>query len=363
MKTLRTYVLLEHVGPFFVTLGGLTAVLLVGNIVKFADLVISKGVSLFDILRLMIYLVPFLLSFTVPMACLVAMILAFGRLSSDYELIAMRASGVAPFRLVLPMVMVGLVLSGFMLVVNDRLVPMSHLAFRRQLKAIGMKQPTAYLEAGTFIKDFPPYVIYVYHVEGRRLDNVRIYQPQANGPTRTIIADRGRFEQLPDKRGVQLKLSDGTMDEWDQFHPGAFYKTVFKEYAMNLRSGQEDPSQLRKKLREMTFKELMAERTRLGAEGIDGLPISLELHQKIAGAFAVLIFAIFGLALGLRLHHHERLIAYVWVLGIFMAYYLLNIGMNAIALKGWLSPMAAMWAPNLLGGLISAPLLARAVRH
>src|SRR3989338_6373834 len=80
MRTLRVYVLREHAAPFFVTMGGLTAVLLVGNIIKFAELVVSKGVSPFDILRLMLYLIPYMLTFTVPMACLIAMVLAFVRL-------------------------------------------------------------------------------------------------------------------------------------------------------------------------------------------------------------------------------------------------------------------------------------------
>ena len=230
MRILRTYILQEHLGPFFVTMGGLTAVMLVGNIIKSMELVVAKGVSPFDILRLMIYRIPDMLSFTVPMACLIAMVLAFGRLSADYELIAMRASGVAPIRLVFPIFMVGLVISALLLIVNDRLVPASHLAFRRQLKAIGIKRPTAYLEAGTFIKEFPPYVIFVYQVDGQKLTHVRIYEPQPNGPTRTIIAERGEFIRLPSKRGVQLKLYDGTVDEWDPLRPGSFYKvTLYNE--------------------------------------------------------------------------------------------------------------------------------------
>ena len=363
MKTLRTYILAEHSAPFFVTMGGLTAVLLVGNIIKFADLVISKGVSLFDILRLIIYLIPYMLSFTVPMACLIAMVMAFGRLSTDYELIAMRASGVAPIRLVFPLLLVGSVISASLLVINDRVVPSSHLAFRRQLKAIGVKQPTAYLEAGTFIKDFPPYVIFVYQVEGQKLFNVRIYEPQSAGPTRTIIADRGEFEPLPENRMVQLKLSDGTVDEWDPKNPGAFYKVVFTTYSMTLHSDQEDPGLMRKKLREMTFKELAAERKRLGSEGIETLPVSLELHRKIASSFAAVVFVAFGLALGLRLHHHERLTGFVWILGIFISYYLGSIGMNAVALKGELPPWLAMWVPNIVGALMSGIMTAKAVRH
>ena len=363
MRILRTYVLQEHTGPFFVTMGGLTAVLLAGNIIRFAELVISKGVSLFDILRLIIYLLPYMLGFTVPMACLIAMTLAFGRLNTDYELIAMRASGMAPARLVLPLLLVGCVISGVLLANNDFLVPASHLAFRRQLKAIGIKQPTAYLEAGTFIKDFPPYVIFIYQLDRQKLYNVRIYEPQPNGPTRTIIADRGLFERAADKRGVQLKLYDGTMDEWDPLHPGSFYKVTFTTYAIHLQTDKDDPERLGKKLKEMTFKELLSERRQLRAQEIETQPISLELHRKIASAFAPLVFVVFGLALGLRLHHHERLIGYVWVLSIFLVYYLTMIGMNALALKGWVGPALAMWTPNLLGAGVGSLMVIRAVRR
>ena len=363
MRILRTYVLREHAAPFFVTLSGLTAVLLVGNIIKFAELVIAKGVSVFDIVRLILYLIPYMLSFTIPMACLVAIVLAFTRLSTDYELIAMRASGVAPIRLVFPMLMAGLVMSVGLLIVNDRLVPASHLAFRRQLKAIGIQRPTAYLEAGTFIKEFPPYVIFVYQVQGQKLDNVRIYEPQPNGPTRTIIAERGVFEQLGNKRGVLLKLSDGTVDERDPQHPGSFFKVTFTTYAMTLRASDEDPDRIGQKLREMTFKQLALERERLRAEGIDPLPISLELHRKVASSFAALVFVAFGLSLGLQLHHHERLSSFVWILSVFILYYLGTVGTNAIALKGWLPAWLSMWIPNLVGGLVSSVLIARAVRR
>ena len=363
MRLLRTYLLREHMAPFFVTMGGLTAVLLIGNLVKFAELVVAKGVSVFDVIRLIIYLIPFMLTFTIPMACLIAMILAFDRLSSDYELIAMRASGVAPARLVSPMLIVGLIFAGILVAVNDRLVPASRLAFRKQLKTIGIEQPTAYLESGTFIKDFPPYVIFVYQVEGQKLINVRIYEPQPNGPTRTIIADHGGFERLPSKRGVQLHLYDGTIDEWDPYHPGTFYKANFTQYTMTLQTSNDDPDSIGKKIKEMTLKELAIERRSLKAQGIETLPVSLELHRRVAGPFAVIVFILFGLALGLELHHHEKLISYAWVLGIFIVYYLITIGMSAVALKGLIPAWVSMWAPNLIGTIISAPLVYKAIRR
>jgi len=363
MRILRIYLLKEHLSPFIVTLGGLTAVLLIGNLIKFAELVIARGVHLFDLLRLLIYLFPYMLSFTVPMACLITIVLAFGRLSTDYELVAMRASGVSPTRLMVPMVMVGIVISFVMLGLNAHLVPESHLAFRRQIKAIGIKQPTAYLEAGTFIKDFPPYVIFVYQIEGQMLHHVRIYEPQPNGPTRTVIADRGQFEKTSNTRNVQLKLFDGTVDERDPKRPSSFYKVGFTSYAITLRSDQDDPERIGKKLKELTFKELIDEKAKLQSEDIDTLPVELELHRKGASSFAPLVFVIFGLAFGLRAHHHERLITYVWILAIFLAYYLGLVGMNATALKGWIPAWLSMWTPNLIGSIIAVTFLTKAVRN
>ncbi|MBI2884630.1 MAG: LptF/LptG family permease [Candidatus Omnitrophica bacterium] len=363
MKILRGYLLTEHAAPFAVTLCGLTGVLLIGNIIKFAELVISKGVSIFEILRLLIYLIPYMLSFTIPMAALIAMVMAFSRFSNDYELIALRASGVAPARLILPLLTAALMISGGVMLLTDRIVPQSHLAFRRQLKAIGIKRPAAYVEAGAFIKDFPPYVIFVYEVEGDHLSDVRIYEPKPNGPTRTIMATQGTIEPFPDERGAQLKLYDGTIDEWDPEHPGTLYKVSFGTYSMNLLLDADARKRLGKKLKEMTFRELRAEERQMAAQGIPALPIVLELHRRIASSFSTVVFVIFGLALGLGLHHHERLMTFVWVLGLFMLYYLSSIGANALALKTWLPPWLAMWLPNFLIGGAGAVQLWRTVKR
>ena len=343
-------------------LAAFTLVMLTGNLIKFAELVIAKGVNILDILRLLLYLIPYLFSFTIPMAALLAIVMAFGRLSSDFELIAMRASGIAPIRLIVPILTACLVLSAGVLALQNYVVPRSHLAFRRQLKVIGIKQPTAYLEAGTFLKGFPPYIIFVYEIDGQELSQVRIYEPKPNGPTRTIVANRGEFEPLPGNRGVTLTLYDGNIDEWDPERPGSLYKVVFGSYSIVLRSDAEAASQIRKKLKEMTFQELAQEQQRMDAERIETLPIELETHRRIAGSFATFVFGFFGLAMGLRTHHHERLITFVWVLGIFITYYLASAATNALALKGWLPPWLAMWWPNMLGSGLGATQLWRALR-
>jgi len=364
MRILRTYLLKEHAGPFLISLGVFTGVLLLGNLVKLADLVVNKGVGLDYLLRFILYLVPFLCSYTIPMALLTAILLAFGRLGQDNELTAIRASGISLWRLTGPVVVVGLVMSLAMMSLNDRLIPWAHFASRRMLKEIGLRRPGTLFEAGTFIKEFKPYIIFVYRIDGNKLTKVRIYEPQPGRTTRTIIAERGEFVPVPEKQVVRLKLLDGSSDEFDAQNPQTLYKSFFKTYFLTL-SLAEGPHgrPLEKKPKEMTLAELRAEIDRLRLPGIDPLSLRLQLeyHSKIAFSFACLCFIIIGLPLGLLTKRGEKLIGFALSVVVFVWYYLLLLGANALAVKQYLPPAWAMWLPNLATSFIGCLCLYRSV--
>ena len=95
MRILRDYILKEFSHSFLLSLVVFTFAFLIGNIIQIANLVINKGVSIVAVFKLLFFMVPWLLSFTFPMASLTSVILTFGRFSSDGELTAMRASGVS----------------------------------------------------------------------------------------------------------------------------------------------------------------------------------------------------------------------------------------------------------------------------
>jgi len=92
-KTLYYYLFMEITVPFFLGMAAFTSVLLMGRLLKLADLVVAKGVPLTDILRMILYLLPSFCLVTIPMAFLLALLLAFGRLSSDSEITAMKEAG------------------------------------------------------------------------------------------------------------------------------------------------------------------------------------------------------------------------------------------------------------------------------
>ncbi|MBI3322495.1 MAG: LptF/LptG family permease [Candidatus Omnitrophica bacterium] len=361
MKILRNYILREMLQPTGMALALFTFILLVGNLVRLTDLLINKGVSPFAILEMFVLLVPTLLSYTVPMAVLTGTLLAFGKLSSDREILAMKACGVGFAAIAAPVLLVGFLISLALIPINMQIVPWSHYATRQLLLDIGIRNPTAFLEAGTFIKEFKPYILFVYRVDGNRLNLVRIYEPQEGRPTRTIIAQRGEFVPIPAEHRVQLKLYNGSADEPDPKDPAKFYKLEFASYTMNLalKEGQ-TPQTLGRKPKDMTHIELKQEIARLKSEGIEPVPLHVETHRRTAMAFSPLIFILTGLPLGITTRRAQRSIGLALSVVIFLGYYLLLVLGQTLAQKGVLDAFPALWLGNAAFLLLGSFLVWRA---
>lgn len=364
MSLLRRYVLRELLSPCIMAFVIFTFVLVTGNLVKLADLLVNKGVPLWDVLRLFSLLIPSLLSHTVPMAVLTGTLLAFGRLSSDQEITAMQASGISLWSLAIPVAAAGLAASLMLVMVNDHLVPNSRFATRKVLEQIGIRNPAAYIEPGVFVKEFKPYVLFVYQMEGNHLTKVRIYEPMEGRPTRTILAERGEFIPMPDTKQVQFRLYQGTSDEPDPRNPNRLYKLEFASYTMTLSLGTgRDPSTIRKKSKDMPYAELRREIRELRAQGIDPSPLETEAHRRVATAGAALAFVLIGMPLAIRTRRAERSIGFAMSLALILIYYLLSLGAQSLAMQGTVPPGPALWLPNVLAMLMGLWLLQRAGRR
>ncbi len=347
MRILRNYLLREFLGPLVMGLLLLTFVMLLGNLVKIAQLVINKGVDILVVSKLFLFMAPYLLTYTLPIAVLTATLIALGRLSSDNEIVAIRASGINPMRLIAPLWFMGLALSLLLVIFNDRVIPWAHFATRKTLIELGMKNPTAALEPGVFITSFQKYVLFIYEIEENKLTNIRIYEPQEDRPTRTIVARRGEFIINPENKTVKLKLVDGTADEPDPEDPTTFYKLNFKTYFMTLNMAQgQDKDAIRKKPSDMTIRELEEEIEYLKEERIDPLPLLTEINKKIALAFSCLVFVIFGSPLAVITRRREKSLNLGLAVVTVGLYYLIFIGTEALSLHGLLPPHVAMWIPN-----------------
>ena len=354
MKILRNYILKETIAPFILSLGILTFVLLLGNVLRLTELIINKGVSFLLVGKLFIFLVPFLLSFTIPIASLAAVLLALGRLSSDNEIIAIRASGLNSFRLIMPLLTVGIILSLVLVFLNDRAIPHAHYASRKAVFEIGMKNPTAALEAGTFIDAFENYILFIYKIDGNKLHNVRIYQPKGKDrkSTRTIVARSGEFVPLPEQNKIKLKLMNGTSDEPNFKNPNNFYKLNFKTYFMTLSLNPAKTGKVSKKAKDMTLMELREEMKRIESLNINPAPLVTEFHKKISLAFSCFIFILLGCPLAIIVHRKEKVANIGLSVLVVAVYYLLGIGFEALSIQNIMPAPIAMWTPNIILGVV-----------
>ncbi len=354
MKILRNYFLREFIGPLFLALGVLTFVMMLGNLVKIADLVINKGINIFSVSKLFLLMIPYLLTYTLPIAALAAALLSLGRLSSDNEIVAIKASGINLFSLISPLLIVGIILSLVLVLFNDRVIPYAHYASRKTLIEVGIKNPAAALEPGVFINSFDKYILFIYRIDQNKLTNVRIYEPQGEGkPTRTIVAKHGEFIAVPEKKIVKLKLSNGTSDEPDPENPTNFYKLNFKTYFMTLNLTQaQDKDKIGKKPKDMTIEELKVEINKLKMDGVDPTPLVTEIQEKIAIAFSCFVFILLGSSLAMITRRREKSINFGIAFVIVGVYYLLLMGSEALSLQGYVDPRIAMWIPNMIFGAI-----------
>jgi lipopolysaccharide export system permease protein len=356
MRILRNYVLKEILSPLIGSLAVFTFVLLVGNIFKLADLMINKGVDIRDVIRLFLYLIPYILSYTIPMAILTATMVCFGRLASDNEVIAMKASGISLYKIGLPVIVLAFIISLASVYLNDRILPASHFASYRLVKGVALKNPEAYLEPGIFIKTFKGYIVRIDKIDGKNMEGILIYQLQDKGPTRTVIAERGKFMPRADKGLITLRLSDGSVDEPNPRDPSVFYKLNFKTYDMTLDLDENiSLDEIDKKPKSMTIRELKDDIAGLKASGVGSEHIKTginrrltEIHRKIAMAFSSFVFVLVALPLAINTKKREKSVGFAISLIVLTFYYLILFGGMALSLRDIIPPIAGVWAANLI---------------
>ncbi|HEX7401649.1 MAG TPA: LptF/LptG family permease, partial [candidate division Zixibacteria bacterium] len=161
MKILYRYIFREHVAPFFFGLAVIMFVLVMDFILEVLNLIIGKGLNAFVILQVFVLNLAWMLALAVPMAVLISTLMAFGRLSQDNEITALRSSGISIYRLILPPLDASLLLAAGMAIFNDRVLPELNHQARLLMTDIHQKRPTWNLKQNVFIDEIPGYHILI----------------------------------------------------------------------------------------------------------------------------------------------------------------------------------------------------------
>ncbi len=219
MRILTNYISRQFLLTFAITLAVFLFVMAVGNIFKVIDL-FSRGVPGLLILQVFSYGIPFSLIFAIPMSVMASAFLIFSRMSSDRELIAMKACGVSLWQVIQPTVLIASLLSLFCIYINCNLAPNSHYARRTVLGKLGVETPLSLLDEGRFIRDFPGFTIYIARKDGSRVSNIVIYEFDSKGVKQTVRAKSGTIEADKNDPGkIMIRLFQVRIDKADDKFP------------------------------------------------------------------------------------------------------------------------------------------------
>jgi len=212
-KIINRYIFKEIAFPFIIILFVLTFVLLMGKILQIMDLIINKGVSVFSIAKIIIFLLPSFMLFTIPIALLIAILIAMGRLSADNEITAFKNAGLSLMQLYYPVAVASLITFVLTIFTSYFLVPQSNFAAKRLLFNIARQNAGIGIKEKVFNADFKDFLIYAERIPVNKdyLEGVIVSDNRMIGEQNTILSQKAYLISDPDSMTVKLRLENGSI--------------------------------------------------------------------------------------------------------------------------------------------------------
>jgi lipopolysaccharide export system permease protein len=222
----------------FFSLSILISILLMNQIVILFDRIVGKGLQSSVIMEVFSLSVPFIFATTVPMAVLVSTLWAFGRLSSDNEIIAMKSSGVSLLYILRPLLLASFLLTVLMIWFNNAVLPDSNYRLRSILLDISYQKPTVDIKEGVLMEDLSGYSLLVQKIDRQdsRLYDVTIYDNSTKGLPRMILANEGKMFFSEDQEDLVIRLKHGEIHQVDPENMGSYQRVAFNSQTIIIKN-------------------------------------------------------------------------------------------------------------------------------
>ncbi|WP_318347424.1 LptF/LptG family permease [Aquipluma nitroreducens] len=212
MKLLHKFIIKSFLGPFFMTFFICVFILLMQFLWKYIDDLVGKGLDWGIVSELLMYASFGLVPLAFPLAMLLASIMTFGNLGENYELVAMKASGISLFRIMRPLFVVALILTSIAFYFSNNILPKTNLKFYTLMYSVKQQKPEMVIKEGVFSNDMENYSIKVERKgkNNNMLYDVMIYNHADNqGNVNVSISDSGKMEITQDKKFMSITLYNG----------------------------------------------------------------------------------------------------------------------------------------------------------
>ena len=242
MRILTRYLLRAHAGPFLFAMTALTGLLFLNAVAQRLENLAGKGLGWDVISEFLVLSLPHTVALTLPMAVLVAVLYAISDQTASNEITAMKAGGVQPQRIVLPLLGWGVVMAGVMFYFNDSVLPEANHQLKNLLLDINRKSPTFTLREQVMNQIQAGPERNTYFLTASRIDNetnelfdVAIYDHTNARLSRTTYADRGTMAFNEARTDLYLTLFDGVVYEAQEEQHAAFQQVYFERQVLPIR--------------------------------------------------------------------------------------------------------------------------------
>ncbi len=226
--------------PFIFSLFTLMSVFMLQFLMKIADKLVGKGLSFVVISKLIIYSLSWMFVLAVPMAVLVATLMAFGSMAQNNEVAIMKASGVSLYKMMIPPMLGAILIAGLLVQFNNYVYPEANHALRVLTQDISNQKPTLSLVPGVFSREIPRYYLLAREIDPHtnKMKNLTIYDHSDPKNLNVVTAKRGEIYFSSDRKKLILNLFDGEIHTTNTYDFKPYRKLNFKNHRIAMDADQ-----------------------------------------------------------------------------------------------------------------------------
>jgi lipopolysaccharide export system permease protein len=338
-------------------LGGVlffTFVFLMFQAVRLADYFINHGVGFLLLAKLTVYISSAFLPVVLPISFLVAVLVGFGRMSADAEIVAFKAAGISIYRLYVPVFVSSIAVSAAVFYLAFYFIPWANYEFKRTVVKLGNTKVVSNLKEGTFTEGFFDLLVYADKVntDKNTLSGVFIYDERDPKSPSVVVAKMGTI--IPQKTqselsaAVIMSLEHGAIHRPD-VERVIYEKIDFDEYNLLLRveEGQSGEISYPKTLTQPQIRDAM-DKYMAANDQTHYVEYAIEYWRRVALGVAPIIFGILGVGLGTVRMRSVKSNALLMCIVIVVVYWVLNLAGAGLAEKGLINPFLGIQMSNIV---------------
>jgi lipopolysaccharide export system permease protein len=207
---------------------------------KFADRLVGKGLDTWVIIQLIIYNLSWMVALVVPMAVLVASLMAFGNMSQNNEVTIIKSSGVSLYKMITAPLIAATIIGYLLVLFNNDVLPDANHQAKLLMQDISRKKPTLSLEPGIFSQEVSNYAILARDIDPKsnNLTQVTIYDYTNPRKMNVVTAEKGKIFFSKDQSKLIMDLTDGQIHESDIYETNTYRKLIFKNHRITMDADQ-----------------------------------------------------------------------------------------------------------------------------